>query len=382
MVGSGTSTGSPSRLVDRWVQHGEVPSFRDLCARVLTSRTRYLVLDLDRTVHLGRDLGEELGWELCAYQGYGGEHFGRIEHRQRSGGFLLDLAHPLKTARYLALSLRIWAYPGAYYGLWGKAAGRVDWLRRRGFRHFVADPVRAAQRVPQLTLLRHLQTASDELLRKLAQRIWDRYEPDQVIDREDLAWVRARWPQIEVVLSSASPKSIVEVAGEALGVDHVHYSTLHHINSGEGKIERLRELCQCVGDSSVEIVGISDTSRGEDHCWAEYFTRVVDINSPTPFPAIVSTHSPLLEVHSAVVLTKSERKRRSAGDATYLDPRREKLAPAQTKRELTRQDLERRLGWLLERVNALASAPGNLSGDIAYRLAVLREASTSLVRAL
>jgi hypothetical protein len=376
-----TSTISPNRLVDRLVHHGEVASFRELCTRVLTPKTRYLVLDLDRTIHLGRDLGQDLGWELCAYQGYGREHFGRIEDRQQSGRFLLDWDHPRKTAHYLARSLRIWAYPGAYYGVWGKAAARLDWLRRRGFRHFVGDPVRAAQRVPQLTLLRHLQTTSEDVLRELAQHIWHRHEPDQVIDREDLAWVRAQWPQIEVVLSSASPKATVEVAGEALCVDHVHYSTLDQINSGEAKIKRLRELCGCVGDPEVEIVGISDTSRGEDHCWAQHFTRVVDINSPTPFPAIVSSDSPLLEVHSAILLTMHERERRAAGHPGYLDARRKKLAPAQKKLELTREDLERRLGWLLKRVNALASAPGNITGDIAYRLAVLQEASANLVRA-
>jgi hypothetical protein len=375
------ATSSPNRLVERLVQHGEVASFRELCARVLTPNTRYLVLDLDRTTHLGRDLGQELGWELCAYQGYGRDHFERIGDRPRRQRFLLDWDHPVKTARYLARSAKIWAYPGAYYGVWGKAAGRIDWLRRHGFRRFVADPVRAAQRLPQLTLLRHLQTASEEVLRGLATRIWHRYEPDQVIDRDDLSWVRLRWPQIEVVLSSASPKPTVEVAGEALGVDHFHYSTLDHINSGEGKIERLRELYEGV-NAEVEIVGISDTSRGEDHCWAEHFTRVVDINSPTPFPAIVSARSPLLEVHSATVLTKHERERRSAGDADYLDPRRTKLMPSHGRPlELTGEDLERRLGWLLERVNALASAPGNITGDIAYRLALLQEASTSVLRA-
>jgi hypothetical protein len=376
-----TSTSSPNRLVDRLVRHGEVASFRELCTRVLTPKTRYLVLDLDRTIHLGRDLGQDLGWELCAYQGYGREHFGRIEDRQQSGKFLLDWDHPRKTAQYLARSLKIWAYPGAYYGVWGKAAARLDWLRRRGFRHFVGDPVRAAQRVPQLTLLRHLQTTSEEVLRGLAQHVWHRHEPDQVIDREDVAWVHAKWPQIEVVLSSASPKATVEVAGEALGVDHIHYSTLDQINSGEAKIKRLRELCDQVGDPEVEIVGISDTSRGEDHCWAQHFTRVVDINSPTPFPAIVSSDSPLLEVHSATLLTKHERERRAAGHPGYLDARRESLAPTQKKLVLTRDDLERRLGWLLKRVNALASAPGQITGDIAYRLAVLQEASATLVRA-
>ena len=374
-------TSSPNRLVDRLVHHGEVASFRELCARVLTDETRYLVLDLDRTTHLGRDLGQDLGWELCAYQGYGREHFERIEGRQHSGKFLLDWEHPRKTARYITRGLKIWAYPGAYYGVWGKAAARLDWLRRRGFRHFVGDPVRAAQRVPQLTLLRHLQTTSEEVLRELARHVWHRHEPDQVIDREDLAWVRAQWPQIEVVLSSASPKATVEIAGEALDVDHVHYSTLDHINSGEAKIQRLRELCDGVGGPDVEIVGISDTSRGEDHCWAQHFTRVVDINSPTPFPAIVSSDSPLLEVHSATLLSKHERERRAAGHSGYLDARREKLTLSPTKLELTREELERRLGWLLKRVNALASAPGQITGDIAYRLAVLQEASTSLVRA-
>jgi hypothetical protein len=381
MAARAQSTNGPNRLVDRLVHHGEVASFRELCERVLTSKTRYLVLDLDRTTHLGRDLGQDLGWELCAYQGYGSEHFETIEGRQESGRFLLDWAHPRKTARYLTQSLRIWAYPGVYYGFWGKAAARVDWLRRRGFRHFVSDPVRAAQRLPQLTLLRHLETTPDDVLRRLAQQIWERYQPDQVIDRADLAWVRSRWPQVQVVLSSASPKPTVEVAGEALGVDHMHYSTLDHINSGEAKIERLRELCARVGDPEVEIVGISDTSRGEDHCWAQHFTRVVDINSPTPFPAIVSSDSPLLEVHSATLLSKHERARRAAGDVAYLDPRREKLAPPQKRVELTREDLERRVGWVLQRVNALATAPSQITGDIAYRLALLQEASTSFVRA-
>jgi hypothetical protein len=42
---------------------------------------------------------------------------------------------------------------------------------------------------------------------------------------------------------------------------------------------------------------------------------------------------------------------------------------------------ERRLGWLLERINAVASAPGQITGDIAYRLAVLQETTANLVRA-
>ncbi|MGB5813025.1 MAG: hypothetical protein WBG86_21005 [Polyangiales bacterium] len=381
MTKNARSTNAPNRLVDLLVHHGEVNSFRDLCARVLTSKTRYLVLDLDRTIHLGRDLGEDLGWELCAYQGYGREHFSRIESRQQSKKFLLDWDHPRKTLRYLAKSARIWAYPGAYYGLWGKASGHLRWLRRRGFRRFAADPARAAQRVPQTTLLKHFETTSDAVLRDLAQHIWDRHRPDQVIDRDDLAWVREQWPQIQVVLSSASPKPTVEVAGEALGVDHVHYSTLEFINSGEAKIQRLRELDAGVGDPDVEIVGISDTSRGEDHCWARHFTRVVDINSPTPFPAIVPSDSPLLEVHSATLLSRHERAQRRAGQHGYMDPRRLNLAPTRPKGELGREELESRLGRMLDRINTLASTPAQVGDDLAYRLALLQEASSNLVHA-
>ncbi|MFW2388135.1 MAG: hypothetical protein ACN4G0_07360 [Polyangiales bacterium] len=372
---------SPNRLVDRLVRHGEVATFRELCERVLTPNTRYLVLDLDRTTHLGRDLGEALGWELCAYQGYGREHLARFGGSRASGQFLIDWDHPRRTARYLARSLKIWAYPAAYYGLWGKAAARLDWLRKRGFRHFVADPIRAAQRVPQLTLLQHLQTATDDVLRELSELIWKRHESDQVIERADLAWVRARWPKLEIVLSSASPKPIVEYAGNALGVDHIHFSTLERINSGEAKIAALRELDERIGEPATEVVGISDTSRGEDHCWAQHFTRVVDINSPTPFPAIVSSTSPLREVHSATLLSRHERDRRASGLHGYLDPRRAKLAPSRNRLELTREDLERRIGRVLDRVNALASTPGQISGDLAYRLAMLQEASTTLAHA-
>ena len=72
---------------------------------------------------------------------------------------------------------------------------------------------------------------------------------------------------------------------------------------------------------------------------------------------------------------------RESGQPGYLDARREKLANPQTKLELSREDLERRLGWLLDRVNALASAPGQITGDIAYRMAMLQETSANLVRA-
>ena len=34
-------------------------------------------------------------------------------------------------------------------------------------------------------------------------------------------------------------------------------------------------------------VGITDTGHGEDHCWRDHLTALVDLNSTTPFPPIV-----------------------------------------------------------------------------------------------
>ena len=51
------------RVVHRFVDHGAPLSFRELCARVLEEETDYLILDLDKTTHLGRNLGELLAWD-------------------------------------------------------------------------------------------------------------------------------------------------------------------------------------------------------------------------------------------------------------------------------------------------------------------------------
>ena len=375
-----TKVASANRLVDRFVLHGDPISFRALCERVLPPTTRYLVLDLDRTVHLGRNLGELLGWELGAYEAYGKETLERMEVRRRRTRWAIDLEHPKQLARYLINATTRWAYPGTYYLLWGKAASRIDWLRRRAFRQFAGEPVRAAQLVPQTTLLEHLESASDDVLRMLAARVWNRHQADQVIRREDIEWVRSRCPHIEVILTSASPRAMVEYAGEALGVDHTHYSTLQRINSGEAKIERLREVLPDFGRSGVEVMGMSDTGYGEDHCWAQHFTHVVDINSTDPFPAIVSAESPLREVHSATVLTQGEIRRRDAGDRHYLDPDRSPAVVATPKKELKRPELERLLGGVLGTMNSVArNAEAVAKADISYRLSVLQEASRAML---
>ncbi|NNE17055.1 MAG: hypothetical protein HKN10_01140, partial [Myxococcales bacterium] len=78
------------RVVDRYVDHGAPLSFRNLCARVLREEHDYLILDLDKTTHLGRNLGELLAWELCAHEGYGRSTKGLPARRWFGGRLVLD----------------------------------------------------------------------------------------------------------------------------------------------------------------------------------------------------------------------------------------------------------------------------------------------------
>jgi hypothetical protein len=186
--------------------------------------------------------------------------------------------------------------------------------------------VQAVQRVPQYVLFREMASLPAALVRELAGRVWTRHRPDLVIEREDLEWLRRRCPGIRVALSSASPREVVEVASAALGIEEVIGSLLHRINGGRAKLDALRaRFPELLGVPGVTTVGISDTGYGEDHCWAEAFTHVVDVNSSTGFPPIVPASSPLRAIFSAQLLTRAEKDARARGKA-WLDPRRGRLA--------------------------------------------------------
>ena len=313
----------------------------------------------------------------------------RVGDRSRPGpaaGFggrvLVEWSKPAQLVGYLGAGARRWALPGIHYLVWGKLASRIPSIRRLAYRRFGPNPTSAVQRGPQMVALTHLATADEPLLLKLAHRVWRRHASDQVITREDLDWVRARCPGIEIILSSASPKPMLDVAVEELGADQASYSTAERINSGKAKIERLREICPRLFDPDVNAVGITDTSYGEDHCWTEHFACVVDINSPTPFPPIVPQASPARAVHSATVLTREEQRRRNNGDAGYLDLRRKNQAPTE-KVELDREALRNRLGDLLSEINRLAARSRALpqQWEMAHTLNRLIEASRALLTA-
>jgi hypothetical protein len=375
-----TDSPTPMRVVDRFVDHGPPLSFRELCARVLTEELDYLILDLDKTTHLGRNLGELLEWELCAHEVYGESVAERPLHRRFGGRVLLDWSQPTKTVHYLLSGARRWALPGVHYLVWGKMAAGIPPLRRLAYGRFGPEPTTIVQRRPQMVALTHLATAEERLLHRLARRVWARYAPDQVISREDLDWVRAQCPGIEIILSSASPKAMLDVAVEELGADRATYSTVERINSGRAKIEKLREICPRIFEQDVNVLAITDTSYGEDHCWTEHFACVVDINSPTPFAPIVRQGSPTRAVHSAIVLTREEQRRRTDGDPLYLDARR-KSRPARERVDLDGEALRSLLYDPLAEINRLAARVPSLPQrwETAHALTQLTEASRALL---
>ncbi len=372
-----------TRLVDRLALHGPPLDFRALCERAVPPETRYLVLDLDRTLHLGRNMGELLGWELSALFGYGAEHLALAEPRRRPGRFFVDRSRPLAALRYLLVNTRMWALPGLVYFLAAKLPSWFERLRRRAYRAFGPEPVAAVQLLPQTVLLHHMATLPASTLRELAARVWDRYAADQVVEREDLAFLRARCPGVKIIIASASPRPSLEVAAERLGADDLlcsgagehdgYFSApwqldrrymVHqprrlagpgalHINSGRRKLTALLARYPELGKPGVVSVGVSDTGYGEDHAWVELFTRVIDVNSPTPFPPVVPAGAPVREIHSALLLTRAERARRAAGKGGgWLDPRRK--ARSMEARAFDPPEMAARLGDLHARIEALA----------------------------
>jgi hypothetical protein len=196
------------------------------------------------------------------------------------------------------------------------------------------------------------------------------------VDREDLEWLRRRCPGVRIVLSSASPLEVAEIAARELGFDDAIGSTPGRINGGRAKLAELCARYPELRAPGAVTVGISDTGYGEDHCWAEAFTHVVDVNSSSPFPPIVPAGSPLRSIHSAPILTRAEKEARRRGDA-WTDPRRRRAAGGA--REFRGQELEALLApprATIERF--MTAANGSVSGT-AFRLARARERARRLL---
>ena len=376
--------GAHVRLVNRVVLHGEPLDFRELARRSIPEHTRYVVFDLDRTFHLDRNIGELLGWELCAAQGYGDAHLAALDATRTSSRFVLDWSNPRALMRYMLGSARTWAIPGLFYFVWGKLAHKTGITRRLRFQRFGTEPVRAVQGIPQTALLHQLAGEPLERIRRLARAVWRRYAGDQVIDAGDIAWLRERCPGVRIIIASASPQPVLDVAKEELGVDDVIGSVVEEhkgsfsapfwlnrllfpsgspkrisapstvaINASHAKIGALLTRFPDIFDAGVMSVGVTDTGYGEDHCWAQHFRRVVDVNSNAPFSPIVPAEAPLEEIHSASPLTRRERDARAHGDAGFIDPRRKPRKYLATQ-DLNAATLEGLLGATRRRADELS----------------------------
>ncbi len=403
--------GSFTKTIDKLVLHGAPIEFRELCCKAIPETTRYLILDLDRTVHFNRNLGEWLGWELCAYQAYGLDYMLSIQN-QHSGKFVWNWKSPIRMIGYLYRSVRLWAMPGLYYLLWGKMASKINSLRRYSFLRFGPEPIRTVQRVPQTALMHHLAEEPVEVLRILSKQVWNRFKEDQVIFKEDIAWLRTRCPRLKIIIASASPKPIVDVAAEMLGVDDIIYSYQEEVdgylsapfctqrlltkfrkpshitppskltfNSSFAKVETLLVRYPDLLDPGVEVVGITDNGYGEDSCWAQYFTRVIDINSHSHFAPIVAVTSPLQEVHSAQVLTQGELTKKREGIDEWMDKRRNEIK-VEAPREFSHHQLELLLGKTSNSLAELAFQYFRESRVVASAIETLSNKSKEIIEAI
>ncbi len=376
--------GDLTRFVDHFAILGAPVDFRELCARAVPPATRFVVFDLDRTLHLDRNMGELLGWEICAHLSYGTSYLDDLEAARTGGRIYLERKRLLGSLRYMRLATAHWGPPGLFYLLWGKIAPRWPRLRRHSYLRFGPEPVRAIQNIPQHALMHRIAGLPLATARELAARVWKRYRPDQTVEREDIAWLRQRCPGVRVIISSASPQPTLEAAAAQLGVDAVVYSSLEEhegrlsapcdlrrlacpdaaphritppslgrINAGRAKLDELYARYPALREPGVVSVGISDTGYGEDHCWAEAFTHLIDVNSSSPFPPIVPADARVRTIVSADLLTRGEKAARSAGSDAFLDPRRKPRAPAAS---FAREQLALRLRTQHTTIEALSRA--------------------------
>jgi phosphoserine phosphatase len=362
------------RVVDELVVYGAPVPAQVVLGQAVSPQTRYVVFDLDRTIHRGRNLGELLGWELCAEVAYGADGVEALEARRGPGRFALDWRRPWALGRYLGIGAARWGRPGLAYWAGVKLGFGHRWAQPL-LRGLGPDPVGALQGLTRETLLHQLAGVPEDTLRAHARRIWQRHAADQVFTAADIEAVRALAPGVCVVVSSASPQAVVDVAVAALGADvglgttiesvEARASAPHRVdrryglpalpgriappsslrhNAGLAKVQALR--ARFTDFDQVEVVGITDTDHGEDHAWTEHFTCVADVNSHAPFSPVVRQASPLRRVVSAQVQTRAE-----AG------------GPVAEPVRLTAADLERRLApWLIRAGGLFADLDAEASG--------------------
>lgn len=309
------------RLVERYRVIGQARPLIERVPDIVPRDTRFVVLDLDRTVHLGVTIGELLGWEILTDPGL---------RRPRDAGPpvpFFTLRRPLDSAVNLARGLRDWGLAGLMYAGTVRLGNR--WPRWDGLlaRQLGADYVDVVQSLMRGVLMAQASSFSEGELSIFAERAWRRTLDRLVIDRAVVERIREHCPDLEaVILSSASTAPTVAHAARQLGVDSwVASSSERHDedgrslyaapaslprwlvrgprgtlsrpgalfhNSSTGKVRLLHMHHPELFAAGSVTVGISDNNFGEDRLWPDYFTHAVALNSRHPFSPFVGRRSP------------------------------------------------------------------------------------------
>ncbi|MBI9076905.1 MAG: hypothetical protein JEZ02_15970 [Desulfatibacillum sp.] len=377
------SRGRHVKIVDRYVIHGNPMDFRDLCGRIVRADTKYLVLDLDGTFHKGLNPGVMLGWDLCAYQAYGMDYLDSLDDKGRKGSFVLNWRDQAAQGRYAKNGAKQWLLPGVlYYSLarMGWKSSPVRKTLRQSLGPHAMDKMLALMR---LSLMHQMAGIPLDDVYKLVRSLWKRHGDRQVIEPDDIQWLRHSFPNLKIIVSSASPRALLEIVREDFPVHDIfatEIETRNGITSSPHWMHRLfgnkqprriappaslrqnayynkiKYLClkyPDFPDPDVHTVGITDTKHGEDYPWSEYFKCVADINSHDPFSPLVSTASPLEEIHSAKIMTRQDKEEtRDQEDAQPWDMP-SPMGPSDVF-EFSRQELEKTLEAELTRAEAMA----------------------------
>jgi len=329
------SSDSPTnyRVVDRYVVHEGRDRLGDRLVGVLPEDAEYIVVDLDRTVHLGITIGECLGWELL------GDPEGPSVHAPVDGeiGPFFTMREPLRSARGLVRGVHHWGMAGLFYAGTVRLGDRWPAWNRLMTVAIGPDYVDDVQAILRSVLMASTAGYTRGQLRAYAARAWTRWRRQLVIDPAVVEAMRRRCPRLRaVIISSASTAPTVEHAADTLGVDGYVSSAVdvYRIeedevfsapaaipswlrrgrplffsrpgavvhNSSSKKVSFLRMHYPEVFAPGVVSVAISDNNYGEDRSWPNHFRHVIALNSRHPFSPLLEKSSPCESIQAVDAL--------------------------------------------------------------------------------
>ena len=323
---SGDASTSHARLrpVARYVVHAGCPPLVRRVAQVVPRDAEYVVLDLDKTVHFGITIGEQLGWELIA----GGD---TSPHAPLTPYF--SWVSPFASSRHLALGIRRWGLPGLLYAGTVKLGDRYAPWQRLLMTRAGADYVERVQTLLRHVLMANLAGLSRERIESCVDRAWRRWERRLVVTRATIDAIRKSSPKLRaVLLSSASTVPTVAHAAAKLGADGYVASAIELYASDESEVyaapaavprwlrrgrptyfSRPGAIFHNAADNKAALLrmrypevfardavslAISDNNYNEDRSWPDHFSHVIALNSRHPFSPFVGASSPCRSIQA------------------------------------------------------------------------------------